>query len=187
MRPLDAEHVLREIRAGDGEELARAYASNRDHLAPWEPLRDDSFYTAEWQETHVRQCVVDAADGRGARFVIESHDGRIVGRVNLNNIVRGAFRSADLGYWVDSGHARRGLASRGVRAISEYARDDLLLHRIQAATLLHNLASQRVLTANGFERIGLAPKYLHIAGEWQDHVLFQLLLEEPLSPRRERP
>jgi len=49
------------------------------------------------------------------------------------------------------------------------------------------VASQRVLTGNGFERIGIAPKYLRIAGEWQDHILFQLLLEEPLSARRERP
>ncbi len=186
MLPLDAEHTLREIRTGDGAELARAYTANREHLAPWEPLRDASFYTAEWQENHVRQCVVDAADGRGARFVIESSDGRILGRVNLNNIVRGAFRSADLGYWVDAEHGRRGLASRSVRAIVEHAREDLALHRIQAATLLHNVASQRVLAVNGFARIGVAPKYLHIAGEWQDHVLFQLVLDDPVSAR-ERP
>lgn len=182
MLPLDAEHILREIRAGDGAELARAYSANRSHLAPWEPVRDEAFYMAEWQESHVRQCVVDAADGRGARFVIESGDGRIRGRINLNNIVRGAFRSADLGYWVDSESVGRGLASRGVRAVAEHAHRDLTLHRIQAATLLHNAASQRVLLATGFARIGMAPKYLHIAGEWQDHELFQLVLEEPISP-----
>ncbi|MNH44766.1 ribosomal-protein-S5-alanine N-acetyltransferase [compost metagenome] len=71
--------------------------------------------------------------------------------------------------------------------ILEYSRTELRLHRMQAATLLHNIGSQRVLLGNGFERIGLAPKYLRIAGEWQDHVLFQRLLEEPLSARRERP
>jgi ribosomal-protein-alanine N-acetyltransferase len=61
------------------------------------------------------------------------------------------------------------------------------LHRLQAATLLHNSGSQRVLADNGFERIGIAPQYLRIAGEWQDHLLFQLLLDEPLSEPRERP
>jgi ribosomal-protein-alanine N-acetyltransferase len=59
----------------------------------------------------------------------------------------------------------------------EFARDELRLHRLQAATLMHNTASQRTLIANGFERIGSAPKYLRIAGEWQDHFLFQRLLE----------
>lgn len=187
MFPLDAEHTLRLVRAGDGAELARAYLENREHLAPWEPLRDDEFYSAAWQERHVSNCLADAADGRGARFVIESSDGRIRGRMNLNNIVRGAFRSADLGYWVDHRCVRRGLASGGVAQIVAYASRQLRLHRLQGATMLDNMPSQRVLSGAGFTRIGIAPRYLHIAGEWQDHLLFQLLLEEPLSSRRERP
>jgi ribosomal-protein-alanine N-acetyltransferase len=47
------------------------------------------------------------------------------------------------------------------------------LHRIQAGTLPHNVASQRVLERNDFERFGFARRYLQIAGQWQDHVLFQ--------------
>jgi [ribosomal protein S5]-alanine N-acetyltransferase len=47
------------------------------------------------------------------------------------------------------------------------------LHRLQAATLVHNVGSQRVLAHNGFTLIGPAPSYLEIAGRWQDHLLFQ--------------
>lgn len=177
MLPLDAEHTLRPVRAGDGAALARAYAGNRAHLAPWEPLRSDDFFTTERQELHVAQCLDDSAAGRGYRFVIESSDGEIRGRVNLNNVVRGAFWSADLGYWVDVHRTRRGLASRGVEAVLSFAATELRLHRVQAATLRHNEGSQRVLATAGFARIGLAPRYLRIAGEWQDHVLFQRLLE----------
>ncbi|WP_447647725.1 GNAT family N-acetyltransferase [Microbacterium forte] len=187
MLPLDAEHVLRPVRIGDGAALARAYSVNRDHLAPWEPLRAPEFFTPEWQEFHAEQCVIEASAGRNIRFVIESSDGEIRGRINLNNIVRGAFWNADLGYWVDRTRLRRGLASRGVHRVADYARDEVQLHRLQAATLLHNSGSQRVLADNGFERIGIAPQYLRIAGEWQDHLLFQLLLVEPLSLPRERP
>ncbi|MGH3421007.1 MAG: GNAT family N-acetyltransferase, partial [Streptosporangiaceae bacterium] len=53
--------------------------------------------------------------------------------------------------------------------------DDLDLHRVEAGTLTHNIGSQKVLQRNGFERFGLAPSYLRIAGEWQDHILFQVL------------
>lgn len=49
------------------------------------------------------------------------------------------------------------------------------LHRLQAETLLHNTASQRVLTRNGFRPFAVAPAYLKIAGEWQDNILFHLL------------
>jgi ribosomal-protein-alanine N-acetyltransferase len=51
------------------------------------------------------------------------------------------------------------------------------LHRLQAGTLVHNHRSQQVLERNGFTRIGLAPRYLRIAGEWQDHLLFQRLAD----------
>lgn len=187
MLRLDAEHTLRPVQTGDGTALARAYLANREHLAPWEPTRDETFFTDTFQEKDAQHCVADAASGRSIRFVIESDDGEIRGRMNLNNIVRGAFWSADLGYWIDSSRLQRGLATRAVARTAAYARTELRLHRLQAATLVHNTGSQRVLIGNGFEEIGFAPKYLRIAGEWQDHLLFQSLLEEPLSSPRERP
>jgi ribosomal-protein-alanine N-acetyltransferase len=53
--------------------------------------------------------------------------------------------------------------------------EELKLHRVQAETLLHNVASQRVLERNGFVRYGVAPDYLQIAGEWQDHAMYQVV------------
>lgn len=47
------------------------------------------------------------------------------------------------------------------------------LHRVQGEVVTDNHRSQRVLERNGFERYGLAPSYLKIAGQWQDCVLFQ--------------
>ncbi|WEK59807.1 MAG: GNAT family N-acetyltransferase [Candidatus Microbacterium colombiense] len=187
MVALDADHDLRPVAIGDGAALARAYARNREHLAPWEPMRDDVFFTTSWQESDVARCIADASAGRGSRFVIASSDGEIRGRVNLNSIVRGAFRSADLGYWIDDASQGRGLTSRAVAVVLAHAREDLELHRVQAATLTHNVASQRVLRGNRFERIGLAPRYLRIAGEWQDHVLFQRLLDDAVTAPEARP
>ncbi|WP_341942151.1 GNAT family protein [Microbacterium sp. LWH10-1.2] len=178
MRPLDAEHTLRAVRIGDGAALARAYTSNRSHLAPWDPSRPAEFFTEAWQENHSRLSVEEAAARRSARFVIVSGDGEIRGRMNLNNIVRGAFWSADLGYWIDATRLRRGLASKAVAQVMAYAADELHLHRVQAATLVHNTGSQRVLLGSGFAQIGMAPRYLRIAGEWQDHLLFQRVLGE---------
>jgi ribosomal-protein-alanine N-acetyltransferase len=51
------------------------------------------------------------------------------------------------------------------------------LHRLEAGTLPDNFASQRVLEKNGFERFGLARRFLLIAGEWRDHVLFERIAE----------
>ncbi|WP_308215262.1 GNAT family N-acetyltransferase [Pseudarthrobacter sulfonivorans] len=55
---------------------------------------------------------------------------------------------------------------------------DLGLHRLEASTLLHNVGSQRVLQKAGFRHIGMAPQYLRIAGKWQDHNLYQVILHD---------
>lgn len=167
---------LRLVESGDAAAYAAAYDANRAHLAHWDPVRDESFYTVEWHRALVVQYLRDHADGRAARFVLVGDDGRILGVANIANIVRGAFHSADLGYWVDASLVGRGVMSRAVAVVIDHARSELGLHRLQAATLLDNSASQRVLLRNGFEQFGLAPKYLRIAGEWQDHLLFQRIL-----------
>ncbi|MGM7665860.1 GNAT family N-acetyltransferase [Microbacterium sp. A93] len=167
---------LRALESGDGAALAAAYDANRAHLSRWDPLRDAAFYTAEWQEGVVAHALRDRTDGRAARFVLCHEDSRVMGIANISNIVHGAFESADLGYWIDASLAGRGLMSKTVAALISYAQTELGLHRLQASTLLDNAASQRVLERHGFEPIGMAPKYLRIAGEWQDHLLFQRIL-----------
>lgn len=87
------------------------------------------------------------------------------------------FLSAHVGYWIDKDFTGRGIGSAAVAFAVAAAREHLGLHRIQAATLKHNEASRRLLRGAGFEEIGLAPSYLKIAGIWQDHVLFQRILE----------
>jgi [ribosomal protein S5]-alanine N-acetyltransferase len=102
-------------------------------------------------------------------------DGALCGRVNLNDIVRGAYQGASVGYWVSESSAGHGLASAAVADAIRLAFTELGLHRLEAATLLHNTPSQRVLARNGFRPFAVAEAYLKIAGKWQDHILFQLL------------
>lgn len=162
----------------DAEALARLLRANRDFLAPWDPVRDDAYFTVDGQ----RALLVDALSlheqGRALPQVVLDGSGEVVGRVNLTAIVRGAFQSCSLGYWVSAHANGGGLATAAVDAIVRDAFDDLGLHRVEAGTLRHNAASQRVLERNGFLRFGVAPAYLRIAGAWQDHVLFQRLASD---------
>lgn len=74
--------------------------------------------------------------------------------------------------------AGRGLATAAVRDMVRVAFGELRLHRVQAETMLYNVRSQRVLKRNGFRRIGMAPAYLNIAGQWQDHILYQVINDD---------
>ncbi|MHA7176146.1 GNAT family N-acetyltransferase [Arthrobacter sp. Sr24] len=166
---------MRLMRVNDAAELAAAYSRNRAHLAYWDPVRPEEFYTEEWQALDIAKRLAAHEAGEDHLFGLFTGD-RIVGRFNMTGIVRGPFQSSSLGYWVDASYTGQGLASAAVQAIIETARDDLGLHRIEASTLLDNFGSQRVLLNSGFRQIGLAPQYLKIAGRWQDHNLYQVLL-----------
>jgi len=149
---------IRPLTAADADELEAARAANEAFLAPFSPPRPDGSSAPE-QPGAWRFAIVD--------------DGAIVGTISLTNVVRGALQSANVGYWVDKSHNGRGLATAAVAEVVAIAFGELGLHRLEAGTLVDNLASQRVLEKNGFERIGLARRYLHIGGDWRDHVLFQ--------------
>jgi len=169
--------TTRLVATSDAPELAALLAANRKFLAPYEPFRPEEFYTAEGQRTHLEDVLRTTTAGTALPHVIVD-DGRIVGRITLTGIIRGPFLSADLGYWVAEPANGRGVASAAVARILRIAFDELGLHRVEAGTLVHNAASQRVLQRNGFRRYGLAPRYLRIDGEWRDHILFQRLADD---------
>ncbi|WP_327587618.1 GNAT family N-acetyltransferase [Nonomuraea sp. NBC_00507] len=169
--------VLRLATKQDAEAMLRAYVRNRDHLRPWEPRRPEEFFTLRGQARRLEDVLEQQAAGRTVPWVLADGD-EIVGRMTLNTIVRGPWLSADLGYWIDARYTGRGLASRAVVEVCRMADQDLDLHRIAAATVLDNAASQRVLLKCGFEPYGLAPRYLEIDGKWQDHRLFQRILND---------
>ncbi|GAB3538402.1 hypothetical protein GCM10027403_24740 [Arthrobacter tecti] len=173
--------VTRFLREEDVPELTAVLVRNLKFLRPWEPARDDDFFTVEKQIEVARDALNAYDGGTMVPLVILNHSGAIVGRLNINGIVRGAFQSASLGYWVSEQASGAGFATSAVAEAIDHARLELNLHRLQAETLTHNIASQRVLKRNGFVRYGFAPKYLQIAGEWQDHVLYQRILEDAAS------
>jgi len=165
----------------DADALAAAYVRNRAHLERWDPVRPEEFYTVEGQRKEAEQRLEAKERGLFEPYVIVGPNGDLVGRANIQNIVRGPMMGGVLGYWVDQDHTRRGLATAAVQYLEEEALG-LGLHRLEAGTMVENVASQRVLEARGFERFGLAPKLLFLNGAWRDHVLFQKILHDrPLA------
>jgi ribosomal-protein-alanine N-acetyltransferase len=167
---------LRVLRASDAARLSAAYQLNRDHLAPWEPARAEEFFTPAGQSEVIESKLALHAAGWEVPWVLlDGH--RIIGTITLSGIVRGPFLNAHVGYWIDREYNGRGIGTAAVAHAAAAAKEVLGLHRLQAATLRHNVASQKILKRAGFQEIGLAPSYLKIAGSWQDHLLFQQILE----------
>jgi [ribosomal protein S5]-alanine N-acetyltransferase len=144
-------------------------------LSPWEPARPESWFTVAGQRERLTSTLERYKNGQVVPWVLVEAD-RVIGAFTLQDVVAGPFRSASLGYWLAGDVTGRGLATLAVEAVAELADSQYKLHRIEASTLKHNLASQRVLQRAGFEQIGFAPTYLYIAGAWQDCNLYQRTL-----------
>lgn len=173
--------VLRLLTLDDAPALHAAYLRNRDHLRPFEPVRPDSFWTLAGQRTRLANAVERSRSGAALSCAIFDAT-RVLGTMTLNTIVRGPFCSASLGYWTDQTETGKGLTTAAVAAMLRIADEQLGLHRIDASTVISNLASQRVLVKNGFERYGTATNYLHIDGRWSDSHLYQRILNDRPPP-----
>lgn len=80
--------------------------------------------------------------------------------------------SAEMGYWLSEQYWGRGIATRAVTAMSEWAFDNYKLTRVFAMAFVHNNASVRVLEKSGFERECLLRRSAIKQGVVLDQILF---------------
>jgi RimJ/RimL family protein N-acetyltransferase len=80
--------------------------------------------------------------------------------------------SAEMGYWLSEELWGRGIASRAVEAMSDWAFDNYKLTRVYAMAFAHNAASIRVLEKAGFEREGVLRRSAIKNGVILDQILF---------------
>ena len=167
---------LRPLQPGDAGALHEFRVRNRSFLGPWEPVREESYYTLRAAAATIDSQRLERESDRGYAFGVFARS--LVGFVNLNAIVRGAFQNAYLGYGIGEEWNGRGYATEAVREATRIAFAELGLHRVQAAVIPRNQGSIRVLEKAGFRREGLAERYLRINGVWEDHILFARTSED---------
>lgn len=110
-------------------------------------------------------------------FVI-TYDDAMVGLLTVGGITWGSARWANIGYWVTRSHAGLSITPTAVALVCDHLLQSVGLHRIEISIRPENQASLRIVEKLGFTKVGLAPRYLHIAGDWRDHLIFQILAED---------
>ncbi|MGH3470770.1 MAG: GNAT family N-acetyltransferase [Nocardioidaceae bacterium] len=169
---------LRPIVMRDAQRWASLRRENLEWLAPWEATRPpESEGSGAGYRTMTRDLIRQAREGRALPFVV-TFDGVLVGQVTVSGVTWGSARWAQMGYWIDKGHAGRGIIPTAVALACDHCLLTMDLHRIEIAIRPENVASLRVVEKLGFTQIGVAPRYLHIDGMWRTHVLFALTAEE---------
>lgn len=155
--------------AQDADLFLAATSASQDYYKPWvaPPVTQEQF--AEY--------LIKYNQHNNKSFLI-IHNNALVGVVNLNEIVYGAFKSAYLGYYGVREFGRKGLMFAGMQLVIEYAFNHLGLHRLEANIQPENRRSINLVKKIGFSQEGFSPKYLYINGRWCDHERWALIALE---------
>lgn len=167
---------LRPLAESDREAFTALRVASRAFLEPWEgtpPGGGDNFTPAYFERILASQSETNR------RLVIaEVATGDILGHLSLGNIVRGAFQSGYVGYWIGARHAGRGYMTEALALAVAHAFVDLKLHRVEANIVPENAPSKALVKKLGFRREGIAKRYLCINGRWRDHEHWAMTVED---------
>ena len=114
-----------------------------------------------------------------ACFIVRrTEDDALVGVININQIIRGFFHSAFLGYYGFRPFDGHGYMSEALQPVLRQAFTKLKLHRLEANIQPDNMASIALAKRCGFRHEGRSLRYLKIAGRWRDHERFAITIED---------
>lgn len=168
----DGRIILRPLRFRDKRAWLELRAKNREWLKPWEATSPTSIH---YEPPTFLQLLLfhrrEARQLRALSFIIW-FEGKMIGQITLGGIAFGALRGGHIGYWIDEGHKNRGLTTEAVATVTEFGFEKMRLHRIEIALRPENEASRRVAEKAGYSLEGMRPRFLHIDGQWRDHIVF---------------
>jgi len=168
---------IRLIEPGDAEALCAHLARDAEAFARWDPERPAEFFTPAGQRSRIEATLARYDDGEVWPGVILA-DGVVIGRITVQDILRRAWRKAELGYWIAYPYQGQGHATQAVGLAVRLMTTELELHRAEAFTQMDNLGSQHVLRNNGFIPCGVARSHIFTAGKWRDEIFWERLLDQ---------
>ena len=173
--------VLRPLVAQDFNGWSEVRRRNGEWLTQWEPMRLTHHPDPETnREVFAARCGARERERlAGTQYAFGIFvDGAFAGEINLNNVVRGAFQSATIGYWIDKSRAGRSLMSEAVVVLAQYAFEEMRLHRLEICIIPRNVNSRRVMEKLDVRTEGIAERFLEINGVWEDHIRYGITYEE---------
>lgn len=163
--------VIKSATRADARAVQHYNVDNYEHLAPWEPLRDECYFELKNTKLRIQYALNEMQQHRALYLHIWTKSGRLIGQCCFSNIVYGSFKACYLGYSIHKDAQGKGLMYEALSCVIDFVFRELGLHRIMANFHPDNKRSEKLLMRLGFEREGYAKSYLKINGCWVDHVL----------------
>ena len=178
MRFVDGDILVRPLALTDEQPLFEAVRESIAEVSPWLGWCHENYSIEETREFLRWRAEKFQGDEWYSFGVFDRRNGeRFLGGVGLNFINR-VHQFGNLGYWVRTSAAGKGVASKASRLVARFGFEELGLHRIEILAAVSNIASQRVAEKIGAVREAVLRKRLLIGGAPHDAVMFSLVQED---------
>jgi RimJ/RimL family protein N-acetyltransferase len=163
----DDELLLRPVAEADAPAIAGAC---RDPEIP----RYIPFVPSPYTEEHARAFVRDVADRwlttpERTFAIVDAASDELLGLVTVRLREEGS-----VGYWLKREARGRGVTTRAVKLVVDWARREHGIASLRLTTHPENIASQRVAEKAGFRRIGTTTDHPVFSDGTREAVLFEL-------------
>jgi RimJ/RimL family protein N-acetyltransferase len=160
--------VLRPFTDADVPAIARACADPEvTRFIPHIPTP----YSEDDARAYVQFTTELHEDGNRLPFAIEdAQTGELLGAIDVRLGDEGS-----IGYWTGPWARNRGVATKALSLLSQWALDEGGVRRLLLLTHPANRASQRVAEKAGFRRVGMTRDHLPFQDGTTDAVVFELL------------
>jgi [ribosomal protein S5]-alanine N-acetyltransferase len=171
-----ADLLVRNARPSDAEMIADYFVANREHLKPWEPVREEVFYTQQaWFQRLLKLKELHAHALGYYLIIMDIPTNAMIGTISFSQLTRFPFYACSVGYSLAQEWQGRGVMPTALGIACRFMFEKQNIHRIMAAYMPRNSRSSSVLKKLGFVHEGLAKEYLLIDGTWEDHHLTSLI------------
>lgn len=173
---VDGEIILRTADFDDAARITHYFITNRDYLQPWEPKREEAFFSElGWQQRLIKLRELHKMALGFYLLIIDAESDDMLGTISFSNISRFPFYACNVGYSLTEHAQGKHIMTRALKMACDYMFNEQKMHRVMASYMPHNTRSEAVLQRLGFVIEGHAKDYLLIDGQWQDHNLTALV------------
>ena len=172
----DGSITLRAPRPEDAAAHYEAVLESLPEVSAWLEWAHEG-YRKEESAAFVARAIAGHQAGDMYEFFIVDGEDRFLGGAGLNKVDT-RFMKANLGYWVRTSEAGRGVAAAAAGLLVRFGFEQLGFQRIEICAAVDNKASQRVAEKVGGHREGVLRNGIRFRGRPIDSVCFSLIPED---------
>lgn len=179
---IDDTLFVREIALQDAEKVFHLTEESRSYLRKFLPWLD---FTINVEDTQIFiQGSIEKNDRKEGLTTVIIYKDKIGGVTGFNELDWGN-KTAYIGYWLGEKYQGKGIMTKTVRVLTDYAFRHLNMNKVDIRAALENEKSQAVPKRLGFRREGLVNQAEWLYDRYVDHVIYGMLREEWFDKQRE--